>query len=298
MSDEASRQGKAPRSSRARSCAPWWPCRLGNLREATELGRRAARMAQAEALSHHEYLAHITLARIRRYSGRPHLALHILAALGARRAGHLGGVDRLGDIAGGGTPSETETIRGPVRRCRAPFAQSPGRGPAGDRSAFEKAAADTRKAAQIWPAFAAEVAALVAALDPLGQEIPAAMVPGPAARPPRFPSASTVSASNRMLAPKRNPPRRTSLPAPKKVAEGCCCPASAWRLAPECSRETPPEPGREPRRESLRSRSSARPAIAGMVFFAASRRSVRPLSTPRRAGHALPSDANAAGNRW
>ena len=58
-------------------------------------------MAQSEALSQHEYLANVTLARVRRYSGRPHLALHILAALRRVAPAKLVGLDRLGDVAGG-----------------------------------------------------------------------------------------------------------------------------------------------------------------------------------------------------
>lgn len=50
--------------------------------EALDMARRASRMSQAEGLPQYEYLAHIVLARLRRHSGRAHLALHILTALG------------------------------------------------------------------------------------------------------------------------------------------------------------------------------------------------------------------------
>jgi hypothetical protein len=53
----------------------------GEIDAAVDLARRASRMAQAESLPQLEYLANLTLARVRRYSGRPHLALHILVAL-------------------------------------------------------------------------------------------------------------------------------------------------------------------------------------------------------------------------
>jgi hypothetical protein len=53
----------------------------GETEAAVDLARRASRMAQAESLPQLEYLANLTLARVRRYSGRPHLALHILVAL-------------------------------------------------------------------------------------------------------------------------------------------------------------------------------------------------------------------------
>ena len=43
--------------------------------------RIATRMARTEALPQPEYLANLTLARLRRVSGKPHLAVHILRAL-------------------------------------------------------------------------------------------------------------------------------------------------------------------------------------------------------------------------
>ncbi len=50
-------------------------------KEAEALARRGARMAATEELLAPAFLANITLARIRRLSGRPHLATHILATL-------------------------------------------------------------------------------------------------------------------------------------------------------------------------------------------------------------------------
>ena len=55
----------------------------GQLGEAVAAGRRASRMARTEALRQQEYLANVILARIRRASQRPHLALRILFALRA-----------------------------------------------------------------------------------------------------------------------------------------------------------------------------------------------------------------------
>ncbi len=49
--------------------------------EAEALARRGARMAATEELPGPAFLANLTLARIRRLSGRPHLATHILATL-------------------------------------------------------------------------------------------------------------------------------------------------------------------------------------------------------------------------
>ncbi len=53
----------------------------GNLEEATERGRRASRMARTEAIPRAEFMAHLLLARMRRVSGKPHLAARILSSL-------------------------------------------------------------------------------------------------------------------------------------------------------------------------------------------------------------------------
>lgn len=50
-------------------------------KEAEALARRGARMAATEELPDPAFLANVTLARIRRLLGRPHLATHILATL-------------------------------------------------------------------------------------------------------------------------------------------------------------------------------------------------------------------------
>lgn len=53
----------------------------GDLVVATSQARRASRMARTEGLPHEEYLAHLVLARVRRHSGRPHLATRIVTAI-------------------------------------------------------------------------------------------------------------------------------------------------------------------------------------------------------------------------
>lgn len=53
----------------------------GELEEALEQARRASRMARTEGLPQAEYLANLALARVRRLSGRPYLAMRILTAL-------------------------------------------------------------------------------------------------------------------------------------------------------------------------------------------------------------------------
>jgi hypothetical protein len=53
----------------------------GDVPAAIELARRAMRMARTEEFPLEQYLAALTLARLRRRTGRSHLALHILSAL-------------------------------------------------------------------------------------------------------------------------------------------------------------------------------------------------------------------------
>src|SRR5205085_3272366 len=79
--DEASRRGAAAAVIEMTVIRALAALAAGAVDEAVDLGRRAARMAQSEGLAQHELLANVTLARVRRFSGRPHLALHILAAL-------------------------------------------------------------------------------------------------------------------------------------------------------------------------------------------------------------------------
>ncbi|MEM9193949.1 MAG: hypothetical protein AAGF12_32540, partial [Myxococcota bacterium] len=51
------------------------------LEDAVVLARRASRMARVEGLPEPEYMAHLVLARARRVTGHPHLAVRILSAL-------------------------------------------------------------------------------------------------------------------------------------------------------------------------------------------------------------------------
>ena len=63
-------------AQRALACA-----QLGELELATGLARRASRMARTEGLPQPEYMANAVLARVRRLSGKPHLAARILVSL-------------------------------------------------------------------------------------------------------------------------------------------------------------------------------------------------------------------------
>lgn len=53
----------------------------GDHAEATRVARRASRMGRTEAMPQQEYLANLVLARLRRATGRPHLATQILSSL-------------------------------------------------------------------------------------------------------------------------------------------------------------------------------------------------------------------------
>ena len=165
--DEASRRGAAAQVIESTVARALIALARGAVDDAVELARRASRMAQAEGRPASEYLANITLARVRRYSGRPHLALHILAALGRVASplwsGWIGWETQLagGDVAAGddGQPS-------PARLAQRDLAALLAAAHAGDRARFADAAASVRRSAAVWPALAREVEALVPALDP------------------------------------------------------------------------------------------------------------------------------------
>jgi hypothetical protein len=176
LSDQASRQSAAATVIEANVIRALAALSDGALDDAIDLSRRASRMAQSEALSHHEYLANITLARVRRYSGRPHLALHILAALDrvapSTWSGWIGWECLL---AGGARASRDDTPDVPSVRAERPLRELLESARSGDRRRFKVAATAAIRAAQIWPALAAEVTGLLAALDPSRDPIPSLM---------------------------------------------------------------------------------------------------------------------------
>ncbi|HVY37182.1 MAG TPA: helix-turn-helix transcriptional regulator [Polyangia bacterium] len=178
LAEEASRAGDAAALIEATIVRALALLSTGTLDDAVELGRRAARMAQAEALSHHEYLAHITLARVRRYTGRPHLALHILAALArvapATWSGWIGWETYL---SGGSLGDVVAPVAGPAMRAQQSLQALLDAARSGDRRAFDRAAADARSVASDAPVLADEVAAVIAAIDPLERSTPQALLP-------------------------------------------------------------------------------------------------------------------------
>lgn len=155
----------------------------GALNDAIELARRASRMAQSEALPQLEYLANITLARVRRYSGRPHLALHILATLGRVAPTHWSGWIGWETLLAGGRPAPSTTEGSPSAPATAVPSAIAARNlhelldtvRAGERSAFLTATNKLERDPGLWPHISQELTALLAALDPLGPAIPESM---------------------------------------------------------------------------------------------------------------------------
>src|SRR5205085_10755199 len=118
----------------------------GAIDDSVELARRASRMAQAESLPQLEYLANLTLARVRRHSGRPHLALHILGALARVAPAAWSGWLGWETLLGGGSPTDlpaADRLRAApamvAQRSLAGFLQA---APAGQRDGFGRAAVE------------------------------------------------------------------------------------------------------------------------------------------------------------
>jgi hypothetical protein len=145
---------------------------------ALDLARRACRMAQAEARPEEEFLAHLALARARRESGRPHLAVHVLSAFarGAPPAWHPWLAWEL-LLAGGEAQARTlfdQTVRprlaaalvaSPAARVASAGLDAVSAARGGDRAGFDVAAAILKQRPPAWPVVAAEAAAMVALID-------------------------------------------------------------------------------------------------------------------------------------
>jgi hypothetical protein len=175
LGEEASRRGAAAAVIETAVMRALVALSAGALDEALDLGRRASRMAQAEALSHHEYLANIALARVRRYSGRPHLALHILGALGRAAPSTWSGWIGWETLLAGGPRVPSAAYDGPSAAAERRLHQVLEAARAADRAAFDRAAGEAERATRAWPVIGEEVAALIAAVDPTRESAPDAM---------------------------------------------------------------------------------------------------------------------------
>jgi hypothetical protein len=146
-----------------------------SVQESVDLARRAMRMAQAEGLPEGEYLAALALARCRRHTGRPHLALHILTALGrvapplwqawigweATLAGRHG-PDSAAETLGSLPPSLRQTVAG---RALAALGRLLDAARASHTEEFQTQAAALEGATSGWSDLEKEVEALLACLD-------------------------------------------------------------------------------------------------------------------------------------
>lgn len=147
----------------------------GGLDRALELGRRASRTAQSESLSHHQYLANIALARIRRYSGRPHLALHILGALARVAPRTWSGWIGWETLLAGGAFSAATTHPSPSAEAQGRLRAFLEAARGGDRAVFDRAAEELQRSARVWPVLADEAASLIAVVDPSRTGVPEAV---------------------------------------------------------------------------------------------------------------------------
>jgi hypothetical protein len=145
---------------------------------ALERARAASRSVGAAGDVELEYVAHLALARLRRLSGRPHLALHILGALGrsAPATWHgwiawemllAGGAPQASALLDALAPSASRAQHGApiVTLARAGLALL-GAAEAGDRAALGAAARALTAGQPRWTAAMAEIAACAAMLDP------------------------------------------------------------------------------------------------------------------------------------
>jgi hypothetical protein len=137
----------------------------GDMDDATDKARRAGRMAAAEGLRAPRALAGLVLARVRRRTGRPHLAARILTAL----APHVAPVwlPWLGweSLLAGAEPGDHGTGSRAATAMTA-AADLIGAARAGDRATFEDAGARLRQLVAGLADAAREAEALICAVDP------------------------------------------------------------------------------------------------------------------------------------
>ena len=180
--DEASRQRAAPQVIESTVLRALLALSSGATDDAVDMARRASRMAQSESLPQLEYLANVTLARVRRYSGRPHLALHILAAL-TRVAppAWTGWIGWEMLLAGGeGIRKDGDSVAlfdAPAMVAQRNLAALLAAARGGERPLFLEAATALEQSAAVWPDLLREVQSLLAALDPMREGVPEGAVP-------------------------------------------------------------------------------------------------------------------------
>jgi len=130
-----------------------------DLAQSLRAARQASRMAQAEGLPQPQYFANLVLARARRRTGHPHLALRILGALAQVTPPAWSewlGWELL--FAGSPEPVDTEATRTVTRLLQAARA--------GDRAAADDASATLRARFSAPSPFGRDVARLLEALAP------------------------------------------------------------------------------------------------------------------------------------
>ena len=149
----------------------------GDVEAALATARRASRMARTEALPQAEYLAHLVLARMRRLTQRPHLAVRILAAL-ARTAPppwygwlawelRFAGDQLTASALEAAPPQHTATsIRERALPASVAFGRAVTAASQGDRASFERELASAAAWAGHVPWRALELVAARIALDP------------------------------------------------------------------------------------------------------------------------------------
>ncbi len=141
-----------------------------DIEAATIHARRALRMARSEGLPYTQLLAGLALARVRRLTGHPHLALHILAGVAAAAPAvwrpwiaweaTLAGAASADDIDVPGAGGPSPAVRA-VRALRALLEAAH----AGAHPALDQAAASLSEATQGFRDVAREAHALIALLD-------------------------------------------------------------------------------------------------------------------------------------
>jgi hypothetical protein len=142
----------------------------GDVERATQVARRASRMARTEALPQQEFLAHLVLARARRLSRLAHLSIRILTSLDRVIVSHFDGwmaweLLMAGDIEVSGAILErSDATTRALESARSLFAVEQAAA-AADRALFDRAASALDESARGIALLDRDVSSLRAALD-------------------------------------------------------------------------------------------------------------------------------------